>query len=105
MVDRRNKVMEVGLIARDHIGNVRASMWSFHPYISDPSTAEAFVARQGVALCRDLGFQSIELEGDAYEIVSALKKEDVCSGKYGSLIADARNLLMSLWDWAVSYVR
>jgi len=94
----------VGLIAWDYIGHVWASMCSFHPYISDPSTDEAFAARQGVALCHDLGFQSIESEGDAQEIVSSLKKEHACLGKYGSLIADARNLLMSFWDWAVSYV-
>jgi len=64
-VDRKNKLMGVGLIARDHTGQVRAPLCTHKPYVIDPTTAEALAARQGVELCHNLGFQSIVLEGDA----------------------------------------
>lgn len=65
VVDRKNKVMDVGLIDRDHLGNVQASNCSFRPYVFDPTIAEAIGAREGVTLGRDMEFQLIVLEGDA----------------------------------------
>jgi hypothetical protein len=53
---------------------------------------------------RGLGFQSVEME-DAQEIVLALKKEEECLGKFGSPIADARNLLSTLQNWSVRCVQ
>lgn len=80
-------------------------MCTYKSYVSDPTIAEALAARHGVEFCRDLGFPSIVLEGDAQEIVSALGNEAQCLGKYMSLIADARDLLTSFQSWFVSYVR
>jgi hypothetical protein len=49
-IDRRNKLMRIGLIAWDHASRVRVFACSFHPYISDPPTAESFAARHRASL-------------------------------------------------------
>lgn len=91
-VDHKNKVMGVGLIARDYLGNVRASSCSFRPYVSDPTIAEAIGAKEGMTLGRDMEFQLIVLEGDAQGIVLAVRHVD-CLGRYRSIIADAGECL------------
>jgi hypothetical protein len=64
-VDRKNKMMDVGLIAWYHIYNLQTSNCSFRPYVSDPIVAEAIGAWEGVTLGQDMEFQLIILEGDA----------------------------------------
>lgn len=104
-MDWNQKLMGVGIITRDHMGTVRASMCSVQQYISDPTTTEAFGARLGVEFGCHLRFQSIILEGDAKEVVIALGRDDNGLGKYGSLIVDAREILAGFQSWAVSHVR
>lgn len=67
-VDRGNKIMGMGLVAREHMVQVRASLFMTQAYIFDPATAEAFAARRGIEFCRELGFRSIIMEGDLLEI-------------------------------------
>jgi hypothetical protein len=45
-MDQKNKVMGVGIIARDHNGHVRASMCTITPYVLDSTVAEAFAVWQ-----------------------------------------------------------
>jgi hypothetical protein len=71
---------------RDHSGHVRAFMCTIEPYVLDSTVAEALAARQGVKFCRDLGIQSILLEGDTRKIVFALEARGDCLGRYGSII-------------------
>jgi hypothetical protein len=71
-LDGQNRLMGVGIIARDSNGRVVAAMCSFLPYIKDPSVAEAIGAKRAVEFGKERGFSSIELEGDALEIVLAL---------------------------------
>lgn len=83
----------MGIIAKDHDGNILASMCSTKPYISDPFVAEVVAAWKVVKFRRELGFQNIMMEGDMPEIVHALQKEGCCWSMYGQLIDDARILL------------
>jgi hypothetical protein len=64
--------MGEGIVARDSLGRVVAAMCAFLPYIRDPTTVEAIGARRAVEFGRELGFHSIELEGDAREVVLVL---------------------------------
>jgi ribonuclease HI len=65
--------MGMGIIARDSLGNVWGSMCSYMKYLTDPATVEAYAARWGVEFCRDMGFQSVILEGDAQVKVKAIQ--------------------------------
>jgi hypothetical protein len=80
--------MRVGLIIRDHQGQVRATKCSYQQYLTDPATAEAFAARQGADFCRNLGFQSVWMEGDAqasYRISNSIRSDGDCPESYRSL--------------------
>jgi ribonuclease HI len=103
-VDKGSKIMGVGIIIRDHNGEVCASSCSTRPYVVNPSVAEALGARQGVELCIELGIQSILLEGDAKEIVNAIAKGGVSLGCCGSIIDHTRSLLTQVHFWAVQHV-
>lgn len=67
-VSRLKKLVGVGIIARDSGGKVLASMCSVQRYIADPSTAEAWGARQGADFGRFMGYSNVILEGDALEV-------------------------------------
>jgi ribonuclease HI len=67
--------MGVGLVLRDHSEQVLAARCMTHPYVFDPTIAEAFAARCGMRLCRELGLQRVIFEGDSLEVVSALQRE------------------------------
>jgi ribonuclease HI len=79
-------------------------MCSYKPHLTDPATAEAYAAREGVKLCQDKGFHTLMLEGDAQAIVTALCSTDGGQGRYGSLISDSRNVLDHFNNWKVNYV-
>jgi hypothetical protein len=52
----------------------------------------------------ELGYQRIILEGDALEIVQALRNKDPSWSRYGQLIEDTKAKLNSLPFWTVSHV-
>ncbi len=66
--------------------------------------AEA-IAAIGVEFCREMGFSTIVMEGDAQELVTALGKADQCSSAYGSIIQDARTRLSTFQAWTIQHVR
>ncbi len=75
------------------------------PYISDPATAEAFAARRGIQLCRELGIRNIILEGDSLEIVTAMQKDEGWAQAYSSIVDEARILLSSFQSLEIKFVR
>ena len=74
-MDERRQRMGFGVIARDHEGKVIAAMSGSIPNITCPSVAEAIRAQKSVELCLSLDFSKSILEGDALEVVIALKKK------------------------------
>jgi len=95
--------MGMGIIARDSLGNVWGSMCSYMKYLTDPATVEAYAARWGVEFCRDMGFQSFILEGDA-QVRQSKQVEKVDQGNYSSLIEDIYPAkLSSFQSWRVNF--
>jgi len=99
------KLVGIGVVARNSTGQVLASLCSVQRYISDSTVAEAYGARLAVEFGIFLGLRSIILEGDASEIIQALRSSDSVLGKFGSLISDAQNLLSSFGFYACTHVR
>jgi hypothetical protein len=104
-LDGRKKLMGVGIIARDCQGVVKAAMCDDIPYIRDPIIAKAIAARCAVLFGRNLGFDSVDLEGDAREIILALEKTEDADSIHGFLLEETRQILESLPSWRVSHVR
>ena len=66
-VDVGANKMGMGMAARDHTGELVASFCATLEFITDPSSAEALVARKvaQVQVSHRLGLRRIILEGDA----------------------------------------
>jgi len=52
-----------------------------------------------------MGFSSIELEGDAREIILALGNPTEAASIYGNLVLKTRQILESFCSWKISHVR
>jgi ribonuclease HI len=100
-----NDFQGVDLVARDSKGQVRVSLCHTMAYLTDPTAAEAFAARQGVELCYAMGFKAVIFEGDSQTIVQALLVDGVHPSYFDSMVADTRLLLSSFPQWQVRFVR
>ena len=104
-INKGTQRMGVGIIARDHGGAVVAAMCTSRPYICDPATAEALAVWILAEFCCRFGFTHIVVEGDAMEIVLALQRADICRGRYGHFVEEAKHLLNQSLSWSVQHVR
>jgi hypothetical protein len=67
--------MGIGAIIRNYQGEVLFTLLAPKDPITDPIIAEATTAWQTALFCSELEHQRVELEGDALQIVQALRKE------------------------------
>lgn len=81
------------------------TMSSLVQYITNPTIAEALVIQKAVVFDRDLGLNNFILEGDALEIIHALRKDDQSWCMHGHLIDDSKIILHSLHSWQVQHIR
>lgn len=92
-LDKNQRLMWVGIVARDSEGNEIAAKCSSQRYISNPSMAEAYGARICAEFGQFMGLRIAILEGDALEVANALNRVDEDVGKFGNLIGGTRRLL------------
>lgn len=64
----------IGVVIRDEVGGFYAAQAKAIPFVMDPSMAEALGAWIAVKLGCELGLSQVHLEGDAVNVVEALKK-------------------------------
>ncbi|XP_059429029.1 uncharacterized protein LOC132162828 [Corylus avellana] len=104
-LDTRKKRMGVGIVVRNHDGEVLLTKCMVQDHITDPTIAEAIAARASVELVRQLGFQSVIFEGDSLVVVKALSSEDRCWSQFGMLIEETKIILRSCGSWEVCHIR
>ena len=51
------------------------------------------------------GFQDITMEGDAMNVVHAIRGGDMTGSPYGQVVEDTREVLQSLRSWTVNHVK
>jgi len=97
--------MGVGVIARDAEGFLLASMCATLPFITDPIVIEARAIWKTVIFYGDLRLQWVNIEGDALEILQALRKEESCWSLYRQLIMDTQSRFNNFRSWYVWHIR
>jgi hypothetical protein len=75
-LDKSNKLMDVGVVARDCHGAVRTAMCTSVSYITDPSYAGAMAVWKATNFCCDKDFLKVIFEGRSMHVVSALRNSD-----------------------------
>lgn len=104
-MNKRLRMVGVGIVARDSGGKVVASKCFIQRYMSDAAIAEAFGACQAASFGRWLGLSSVWLEGDALDIIMALGREEDDEGKYGNFLVETRVILKHFLSFTVGHVR
>jgi hypothetical protein len=79
--------------------------WILSPMFTELNISEAMAMLRAVILCHELGFSSVILEGDALQIVQAIRKDGRCWSQYLHLIKEAGGVLSCLHIWKVNHVR
>ncbi|XP_059442086.1 uncharacterized protein LOC132174450 [Corylus avellana] len=103
-LDLRNGRIGLGVLVRDHEGQVKAARSVTKSGFLEPTAAEAMALFEGVRLCKDLGILSIIVEGDAQVVINAIQARDPTCSKFGQLVDDIRSLLRNFSRWQISYV-
>jgi hypothetical protein len=104
-VDKEGQKMGIGIIARDHNGSIVAVLEASRKFITDPTTAEALAAWKMAELCVRMQLDNVVLEGDSLEVVQALNNKDCSWARYGTLINDAKLMLLCVQQWSIIHVR
>jgi ribonuclease HI len=65
---------------------------------------EAFAARQGIGLCRELGYQCLQLEGDCKVVVNAILSDSISQVKVEPIIADIQDQINYFQQCEVKFV-
>jgi hypothetical protein len=74
-VNKENRKMGIGVIVRDNMGEVFTTLSVPKDYIIALDIAKASAALWVANFCRELGLYRVILEGDAFQIVQALRKD------------------------------
>jgi hypothetical protein len=105
VVDRERGKIGVGVVIRDSGGIVVAAFCCVLFASLDPASAEAYGAWKLAEFCSRRGFRKIEVEGDALEVIQALRNESMCLRSYGHLVEGVKMLLTSAGQWEAKHVR
>ncbi|XP_059454900.1 uncharacterized protein LOC132185097 [Corylus avellana] len=102
-VDRGSRKIGIGIVLRDYEGKFVAPGTCVLSAPLDPAYAEAYGVRKLADFLR--GFRKIEVEGDALEIVQAMRSDSICMRSYGRLVEGPKHLLNSAVQWEAKHVR
>ncbi|XP_028115293.1 uncharacterized protein LOC114313136 isoform X5 [Camellia sinensis] len=98
------KAVGVGVVIRNHLGEVMAALSERLPFWVDSDCAEAYAATKAVELARDLGLSDIHLEGDSLRIVKVLREEAEFMSEYGHILLQTVGVCKSFSRFHVSHV-
>ena len=95
----------IGVVIRDDLGQVMASMSESVHLPSSVDEVETLAAVRAIYFAQEVGFSSIILEGDSERVIKSLRSEKSSFASFGHLIEDAKVLTESFVDFTVSHVR
>lgn len=103
-MDKLDNKMGIGIIVRDHEGEVMGFMMASKPYITDPVVDEAVVALAATVFSRDMRLKKVILEDDVLQIVPSLRMNVMNWSKYDQLITNARVIPSGLQALQVNHI-
>lgn len=96
-MDKSRRKMGIGVVFRDDKGKVLSTtLVAPKDCIVESNIAEAATTLRTIKLCQELGFQRVDLKGDAFQVVQALNKDCTNWSWYNHLIEESRDLLNCL---------
>lgn len=88
-MDKKKGQVGLGIIARDHTG--KCLIAHSLTYVMNPElvVAKPYAALNAILMGRDLGIYGILFEGDALQVVKAVRSNQVCLSSFGHSIWSA----------------
>jgi len=105
VIDKTHGHIGIDFIVRDHEGAGLAACSTTKIFLVEAAVAEALAAVHTVEFCREIGFFDIMLEGDALQIVNAVKAMGYNWSKMGNLINGIKDGLGKLRSWSIEHVK
>jgi hypothetical protein len=103
-VNKQQKKMGAGVVVRDSAGGVLAMYCMTKDSITSPSVAEALGAWAAVELAVRMELRRVVFEGDALEIINALRSEECCWAVYGQTLNAIKMEMVQQRGWSFQHV-
>ena len=95
----------IGVVIRDDLVQVMASMSKNIPFPSSVDEVEALAIVRALCFAQEVGFSSVILEGDSERVAKSLRSEESSFASFGHLIEDAKVISKSFVDLTISHVK
>ncbi|KAK8558797.1 hypothetical protein V6N13_098433 [Hibiscus sabdariffa] len=93
-----------GIVARNSQGLVMAACTFPHSAVADAFTVEALACELAVTFATDLGFNSVQVEGDSLSIIKKLNAATMDRSLISPIISDIQNLRGSFDNITFTFV-
>ncbi|MBA0669361.1 hypothetical protein Goklo_025234, partial [Gossypium klotzschianum] len=92
MVDGRTQPSEHGVMTLNHLGLLMRATYFWMEYVSTPLAAEAWVSLEEIWFAREMGFGSVEIEGDSLVVIMKLRFPRLDRSDISSYVLEAQSL-------------
>ena len=104
-VFRETEEARLGVVVRDSLGKVLATLAEKIKLPSSSDEVEALAAVRAITLAIDLNLPSFVVEGDSEVIISALRKEEESFSSFGHLLFSIKHYLAFCNCFSFSHTR
>jgi ribonuclease HI len=103
-LNKKDGRLGMGVVIRDHEGGLVAAQCRFQQGEVDPQVAEALSVVNALSFCLERGVKTISIEGDARNVVEAVKSHLDNWSIIGHVVADAKYLCTHFDEWDINYM-
>jgi ribonuclease HI len=83
--------MGVGVVIRNHLGQVLAASRRFVDHVNNPELAEAIAMRHALIFAEEMGFQKIIVASDCANLISKVKNQEHDRSYIGVIVSDIKS--------------
>ena len=94
----------LGIIIRDDHGLVMAALSQQIPLPASVEMVEVLAARRALLFAKELGFESLVVEGDAEGIIHAINGDSMLNSEYGHILQDIKLLSSSVRNVSFNHI-
>ena len=95
----------LGVVIRDSCGSVIGALVERIPIPTSPAKVEVLACRRAMVFAKELNLMDIVFEGDAEQIIKALRAKEVHHPEYGHVLQDSLVLASDFWVCSFTHVK
>ena len=95
----------LGVVICDFHGRVIGALAERIPIPTSPAIVEAFACRRAMVFAKELTLMDTIFEGDAEQIIKALRAKEVHHPEYGHVLQDSLVLASDFWVCSFTHVK